>query len=535
MRAGKIFCLICALVVCFSPLRAYAQPEPAAPDPVQAANDFITGLTGRPPAALGYAADAADLAAIGKMVLEGRHGEAMGKVGEFTAGKMIGSAAPAIGQFIAIGKIGKMAGDAAVNWVGQKNFEKIYTRMLETVGPVEQWPKSRQEAQRDEFFQGTMAAEYRYLETYLIQRGFAKNAAEAENVAVDMILSKGNFERLCDQYDLKGKDRTYANLETEIQIEAEVAAEIARDKELARVARLEEERKAKEKEEAEQEEEQEAEQKSALASLPAPSMPADYPQQIDETTQQPVVPKPHTSVPAKPKPLPAPEKPKPSSPASPIQWSVVPRLMGSDNTSFTITVTNVSGQAIPGFAVSLAPLNHSVDGGVGWGSPPSAQTLAPGASISITALAMGDAEGIAVSFSGGGGSLGALTARSIHSREKNADGTYQGGVTGIRNGAISLTVAGRSVRAVITGNYSDSSQNVKISAQGSGVYDPKTGTLAVKWGGGAVGKMVYEGKKRNVDEKLSGSFQGAFKDGGFAGKWTGGSEFIYLSGTWYAR
>ncbi len=236
MRCLKLSFLILAVMVFLAPLPASAEPLDGeiAPDPVVAANNFITGLTGSSPQALGLAGDAQELAAIGKAVLEGDFAGATNKLGEFTAGKMIGYTAPAIGQIIAIGNLGKIAGDAAAKWVGQKNFEKIYTTMLETVGPVEKWPQTPAAAKRDEFFQATMAAEYRYLETYLIKEGYADNVDEAYDVAVEMILAKGNFERLCDEYGLEGKDRTYDNLQQEIRIEAEVAAEIAREQEIAR-------------------------------------------------------------------------------------------------------------------------------------------------------------------------------------------------------------------------------------------------------------------------------------------------------------
>ncbi|MDD3514496.1 MAG: hypothetical protein PHD35_02045 [Synergistaceae bacterium] len=544
MRKKHFATLLCAAALLLFPAWAGALPEQPSPDPVQAANDFITGLTGGSPAALGYASDASDLVFIGKLVLEGRHGEAMNKVGEFTAGKMIGASAPAVGQIVALGKIGKMAGDAAANWVGQKNFERIYDRMLEVAGPVDKWPKDRARAKRDEFFQAVLAAEYRYLETYLIKNGFAKNVAEAEDVAVDMILAKGRFESLCDAYGLEGKNRTLAVLEREIRIEAEVAAEIARDKELARVARLEEERKAKEKEQAEKKEEKPAEEKTAAA-LPAPSMPEDYPQQMDPASQKPSAP-PEAPAPAAPKPAPAPLKPAPSAPEVPLRWTVTPRLMDKGSTSFAITVTNVSGKPIPGFSVSLAPLNQSLDGGVGWGSPPSPGTLAPGASVTVTAFAMGDAEGVAVSFSGNGKNLASVTAQSVHSVEKRGERHFSGNfMGGTGRGTISVTLSGGSATVVINGVYTDSSQNVRINAAGTGVFtrtaggiSPASGSLSVNWSGTAVGKMTVKGTPRDVNERVSGTLTGNLMTGtaggSFRGRWTGGSRFVQLSGTWNA-
>ncbi len=209
--------------------------------------------------------------------------------------------------------------------------------------------------------------------------------------------------------------------------------------------------------------------------------------------------------------------------------------MDKGSTSFAITVTNVSGKPIPGFSVSLAPLNQSLDGGVGWGSPPSPGTLAPGASVTVTAFAMGDTEGVAVSFAGGGTSLGSLTALSVHSTEKSADGTYRGAVTNIGKGTITLTVSGRSARAVITGHYTADGQNVKISAGGSGTYNPRKGTVSLKWAGTSSGYMLDDGERYDVNERVSGTLSGSFHKGTFSGKWWGGSEFVILSGEWSAR
>ncbi|HRX27683.1 MAG TPA: hypothetical protein P5219_12750, partial [Aminivibrio sp.] len=171
----------------------------------------------------------------------------------------------------------------------------------------------------------------------------------------------------------------------------------------------------------------------------------------------------------------------------------------------------------------------------GWGSPPSPGTIAPGASVTVTAFAMGDAEGVAVSFAGGGTSLGSLTALSVHSTEKSADGTYRGAVTNIGKGTISLTVSGRSARAVITGHYTADGQNVKISAGGSGTYNPRKGTVSLKWAGTSNGYMLDDGERYDVNERVSGTLSGSFHKGTFSGKWWGGSEFVILSGEWSAR
>ncbi|MDN5336889.1 MAG: hypothetical protein PWR02_1915 [Synergistales bacterium] len=541
MKKTKWFPILLSAVLVLLPVGAFAEPadEPVVPDPVQAANNFITGLTGSSPAALGLASDAQVLAAIGEAVLKGDFGNAAEKLGDFTAGKLIGYTAPAIGQIIAIGNIGKMAGDAAVTWVGQKNFEKIYDTMLETVGPVEKWPRTREEAARDEFFQATMAAEYRYLETYLIERGFAANRAEAEKVAVDMILAKGNFERLCDEYGLKGKDRTYEKLQREVRIEAEVAAEIARERELARAERLEQERLEREKAESEktaEKEDIEAELEAEMAAL------EEEKQQVqaeppDPGPEKPAAPRPDDVIVVETKPQEQSET-KPESVTEPkrvLAWNISPSA-GDDQTVFTVTVTNLSDSPITGFSCSIDPTGPYSDGGVGWGSSPSFSTIGPGKSITFTALAMGDVKGLAFSFYGNGKALGSDRLSSVHQRKIDASGRYNGvfSAKGI-SGEIHLIVEGTSLSGSLSGNYSDPDQNVAVTAQISGSFDPQSGTLSARWSGIAAGTMKYDGENHDVYEPVLGTLQGSFSKGVLSGTWSGGSDYVTSSGSWQAN
>jgi hypothetical protein len=534
MRPLRVILVFFSIVVLFQSPSFSEEPlkEGVAPDPIQAASNFITGLTGQTPAMLGLAGDLQDLAAIGEAIIAGDFSKASHKLGEVTAGKVIGYTAPAIGQIIAIGNIGKMAGDAAVTWVGQKNFEKIYATMLEVVGPVENWPKTREEALRDEFFQATMAAEYRYLETYLIERGYAKDRAEAEKVAIDMILAKGSFERLCNQYGLEGKERTYENLKREIESEAQVSAEMAREEELARVEELKAKEAAKEKQE---EEAVEAELVKEMAAL-------DKEKEQDELDEKP---KPEQS-PSLPKPgdtlvvpvdeqddKPKPEKPKPTEL---ISWSVSSSA-GEDQTAFTVTVNNISGKTIEEFACEVEPIGSYSEGGVGWGSSPSFSIIAPEQSISFVVLAMGDVKGVGLSFKGNGKLLGGQELASIHrKKEISADGSYRGGFAGNGiSGKISISIRGSSVNGALSGNYKDSNQNVSITGSISGSYNPETGGIYAKWSGMATGSMRYEGKLHDVYEPIFGKLEGVIKKGSLAGSWSGGSEYVELSGSWEAK
>ncbi len=546
MKRIGLFLLILALTVFPAPPVASAEPldDQISPDPIAAANNFITGLTGSSPEGLGLAGDAGDLAAIGKAVLEGDFAGATDKLGEFTAGKMISYTAPAIGQIIAIGNLGKMAGDAAAEWVGQKNFDKIYATMLETVGPVAKWPRTPSEAKRDEFFQATMAAEYRYLETYLIKEGYADNTDEAYDVAVEMILAKGNFERLCDEYGLEGKDRTYGNLQREIRIEAEVAAEIARKQEIARTEHLEQERLEQEQAEKAEAEKAAAEEQAAIEAELEAEMAAleKEKQQAQAETpepepEKPSAPKPDDVVVVETKPGEQPEsKPEPApKPKRVLAWDIAPSA-GDNQTVFAVTVTNLSGRPVTGFSCSIDPTGPYFDGGVGWGTSPSFSTIAPGESISFTALAMGDVKGLAFSFYGNGKVLGSDRVSSVHKRKIDATGGYNGAFSaeGI-SGEIHLTIEGSSLTGWLAGNYTDPDQNVAVTAQISGSIDPQSGALSARWSGMATGTIKYEGENHDVQEPVMGTLQGSFSKGVLSGSWTGGSDYVTSSGSWQAK
>lgn len=505
--------------------------EGIAPDPIQAASNFITGLTGQTPAMLGLAGDVQDLAAIGEAILAGDFSKASNKLGEVTAVKVIGYTAPAIGQIIAIGNIGKMAGDAAVTWVGQKNFEKIYRTMLDVVGPVENWPKTKEEAARDEFFQAVMAAEYRYLETYLIERGYAKDRTEAEKVAVEMVIAKGAFERLCNQYGLEGKERTYENLKREIEAEAQASAEIARERELARVEEIKEKQSFEEEPEEEELEAELAQEMEALEEEKAEKL-----YEKPKPEQSPSLPKPDDTlvVPTnKPASNPKPEKPKP---AELISWSVSSRA-GEDQTAFTVTVSNLSKKPIVGFSCTVEPIGNYSEGGVGWGSSPSFSNIEPGRSISFVVLAMGDVKGIAISFRGNGKVLGGQELVSIHKKKEIvADGSYRGAFSGKGiSGKIFISIKGNSVTGNLSGYYKDANQDVSITGGLSGAYDPNTGGISAKLSGMATGSMRYEGELHEVCEPLFGKLEGVYQEGALAGSWSGGSEYMELSGSWEAR
>lgn len=522
--ARAAFGLLCLFLLLAPPLMA-KEPSPQAigPDPLLAANDFITAFTGSTPAALGYAADASELTAIGKAVLEGKYSDAMNRVGEFTAGKLLLSAAPGIGQVVAIGNLGKAAGDAAANWTGQKNFQKLYSTLLETVGPVKAWPETPEAAMKDPFFAAAMIAEYRYLETWLIKEGYAPDREGAEKVAVEMLLAKGRFENLCDEHGLKGGERTLENLRSEMEIEAEVSAELAREAELARAARLEEERqrkegKAKEKEKPEAETSADG---AAAKPLLVPTMPSDYPQDLEKPLKPapPAVPAPPAAKPDK-----APKKTPKETPAkNPLQWTVQTKKMDGDSTFFTVSVTNESKEAVKGFSASLAPLNATEDGGAGWGSPPSVQTLPPGGSVEISAFAMGKTKGVVISFAGNQRSLGSVTALSVHSLSKKTDSkktdskkpdrTYKGCIGGEKISPMTLVISGRSVTFQLVRSFVFTSWDWDhFKAEGKGTYDPASGIIKAEGYGILLNK---DGSKSKLKGRIVGQKSGEILTGKF--------------------
>jgi hypothetical protein len=384
-----------------------------------------------------------------------------------------------------------------------------------------------------------MAAEYRYLETYLIKEGYADNVDEAYDVAVEMILAKGNFERLCDEYGLEGKERTYDNLQREIRIEAEVAAEIAREQEIARAEQeAAEQAKAEEaaKEKAEEEADIEAELEAEMVALEKEKQQAQA-KTPEPGPEKPSAPKPDDVVVVETKPREQPEsKPEPATkPKKVLAWDIAPST-GDDQTVFAVTVTNLSDTPVTGFSCSIDPTAPYSDGGVGWGTSPSFSTIAPGESISFTALAMGDVKGLAFSFYGNGKALGSDRVSSVHKRKIDATGGYNGAFSarGI-SGEIHLTIEGTSLTGWLAGNYTDPDQNVAVTAQISGSFDPQTGTLAARWSGEAAGSMRYEGENYNVHEPVMGTLQGSFNKGVLSGTWSGGSDYVTSSGSWQAR
>jgi hypothetical protein len=229
-------------------------------------------------------------------------------------------------------------------------------------------------------------------------------------------------------------------------------------------------------------------------------------------------------------------KPEPAQkPKKVLAWDIAPSA-GDDQTVFAVTVTNLSNAPVTGFSCSIDPTGPYSDGGVGWGSSPSFSTIRPKESITFTALAMGDVKGLAFSFYGNGKLLGSDRVSSVHKRKIDATGGYNGAFSaqGI-SGEIHLIIEGTSLTGWLAGNYTDPDQNVAVTAQISGSFDPQTGTLSGRWSGEAAGTMKYEGKNHNVLEPVTGNLQGSFNKGSLSGTWSGGSDYVTSSGSWQAK
>lgn len=558
MRKGISTVLVLATVLSMNlaSTAAFSQPqyEPVLPDPVAAANNFITGLTGNSPAALGIAGDAQDLAAIGQAVLEGDFAAAANRLGEFTAGKVIGAAAPGIGQLIAIGNVGKMLGDYTMDWLGNRNFNKIYDTMVnDFLGPVETWPKTREEARRRPGFKEGMAASYSFFETWLIERGYADSVEEAGIVAEEMIIAKGNFERLCNEYGLEGNKRTYENLYREIQIEAEVAAEIAREKEIARAERLEQERLEREKA-AQQEADLEAELEKEMAALEKEKKQTEAEKaQAEPKPEKPGAPRPDGAVVVETKPEPSPKPastPEKPQPERLLVWEIAPTA-GEGQTVFAVTVTNLSDRPVTGFSCSIAPAGPYSEGGVGWGTSPSFSTIGPKDSVSFTALAMGDVEGLVFSFWGNGKTLGSDRVSSVHAVEKKpvtaqkpealvkSDGNvYEGEVKGGPfKSKLGFVISNGVVSGTFKGDYADPFRKASVEASISGTFDPSTGEIFADWTGTADVVPTAIGKAYDIKEgkqSISGELSGALEGQAFSGKWRGMIGDV-SGGTWQAE
>ncbi len=508
---------------------------------------FIESLTEQSPAALGLASDGAQVIRIGEAVAAGDYIGAVTLTAELAGNRVI-SAVPVLGQAKMLADVGRWFGNYMYKVMGDRNFATMYRELSDY--PEDTWPSSYKDLSGGMYpvfrahFQG-LARDY--AGHVLHDAGYEGKIgdSEAERIVFEAFLERARFERACDTAGLKGKERTpddlKSTLEENMAIDAEIAAEEAREMEKMRLQAMAAEAEAEEN--------------------PKPvDIEAEVAQEMEAMEQQTEQPKPDAKPAEPPMPVPgdavmaAQEKPDTGPQAGDgeqtceaqnetteaeqgtiISWTVSAAPDG-DQTVFTVTVTNESPQAVNGFSCSAEPVGDYESGGVGWGSSPSFDIIEPGQSITFMALAMGDVDGIVLSFLTDEGAAGSETALSVHKTTHHADGTYRGSFNGEGiSGAITITINGTSVTGRLDGAYSDPDQNISNSASIEGSFDPDTGSIIAQWSGTAVGTIVYRGEKRKVNEPIAGTIRGAFSKSFLAGDWSGGSAYISTSGSWSAE
>ncbi|WMI71845.1 hypothetical protein RBH88_01755 [Aminobacterium sp. MB27-C1] len=559
-RKGIVLLIVCicfiasSSVVCGeTPSSHSSQIEEFQPDPIATANDFVTTFLGSSPQVLGIASDTSALASIGQSVLEGNYKKAMQQVGDFAAGKAV-SSIPVVGYMVAVGNVGKYAGEKTFHWLATSELEKSYKLLRgdEGLTTVYQFPGTYKEFKRNDelytIFSGSTRA---ILFTYIKKHSDLKTEEELERAAIEMLIAKNTFDVLCDKYGLEGKDRTPENLQQEIEIEADISAEIAKENEEKRIAErkhVAEEKLKEEKEEEDQPAEKE-EEKSELVSdqeseigldeaLPDPDMPEEAQAVVAEKPDEVEV-------------LPEPKVEKKVSLAEPLVCSVSARKGEGDTTYFDIVVTNVSDHVVDNVSMTLAAINEIKSGGVGWGQGSSNTiSLSPGQSTSVPAMAMGDAQGIQIVVRSGSGFTKALVAKSIHKKSENkeetvktvagkmrVDGDYKGVFSGKGfSGSLQLTISGTSVRGVFAGSYKDSKYKMDINSPFKGTYNPENATIKAS----ISGKMTvidYHDSRYRSDNGFFCDLKGTYSKGSLSGTWFGQNEFDYnfYGGEWSAQ
>jgi hypothetical protein len=503
---------------------------------------FIESLTGKSPAALGLVSDGTNIILIGEAVAAGNYSEAAKLTASALANKAA-SAVPVLGQINTLASVGQWFGNYMYDVMGNKNFHKMYTAFSDY--DADTWPKNFNQFTSPNFeifrahFEG-LATDY--ASQVLKDAGYKGKITdpEAEKIVFEAFLAKAKFERTCDELGLEGKERNLDNVKELLEEQVENQVEYAGKKALIREEERQETLKLlKKAEEMEQEmsEDLEAELELEMAEIEEAMDEEKLPLEAEEPDPEPLPEPEETVIAETPEQKPEPEKKEEvKAPSCPVAWAIDPKPYLKDGTLFNITVTNISKKPVTGFDSSVAPVNTIKSGTVGWGSDPSFSTIAPGTSIAFTAIATGDAEGIVISFFGNGKKLGSPVAMCVHEKLINADGSYKGGLSGggIR-GSIKISISGTSVTGTFSGSYADRNQKVRNTASISGSYDPRSGAIAAKWSGRATGKMKYEGETYDVDEPISGSLNGLYRDGNLAGSWSGGSRYISSSGSWSAR
>jgi len=553
--AAFIFLLL-AVATPFAARAAEELPAAAAPpafvvkpDHAGMADNFLSGLTGWSPAALGSYLDIRDRVEIGILIVAGDYAGAARAATEHLAAKAAASV-PVLGQWYALGQLGASLGDWAVDHFGEARFDGAYRVLSERLS-AEEWTLPFGDPRVDA---DLTAIENANLLTFIDkQTGGGRTPAQLQRMLWDMLKARRQFDTLCDHYGLAGAERTYDNMARRYDADVArmaAAAKLVEDDRIAREKKkLEEKWRADQAFLAKQAAEREAQQKLICDAWlgrvvvdpdkvpPRPAAviveelcgarpPADAAADDDDGNQS------QTAVDSA-----AADATPDQGRTEEIGWTIVASA-SNDATRFRVFVTNMTGARLSGIAIAAVPSGPFASGGIIHGATAGGAgvTLPPGGSRGFDIIATGDVRAIAGTISVAGRTVAQFVRPCLHEPSGAADGRYAGGYSGAGNsGTITLVVEGGKVTGSLSGGYADARQTVSITATVSGTFDASTGALTAEWGGRAVGSIRDDdGEELDVDEAVGGQLSGRFRDGAFAGAWSGGSAYVEDEGEWSA-
>ena len=513
------------------------------------ADNFLSGLTGWSPSALGAYLDIRDRVEIGVLILEGDYSGAAHAAASHLATKAATSV-PVVGQWYALGQLGASLGHWAIDHFGAARFDGAYRVLSERLS-AEEWSLSVGDPRIDP---DLTAIENANLLTFIDkQTGGEHTPAQLQRMLWDMLRARRQFDALCDHYGLAGAERTYANLKRRYDADVARMAAAAKLIEEDRIARekkkLEEKWRADQAFLAKQVAEREAQQKlicdawlgriavdpDKVPPRPAAAIveelcgarpPADPAPAADDGNQS------QTAVDST-----AADTTADQGRTEEIDWTIIAGASG-DATRFRVFVTNITGAHLSGIAISAVPSGPFSSGGIIHGATAGGAgvTLPPGGSRGFDIIATGDVRAIAGTISISGRMIAQFVRPCLHEPATATDGRYAGRYAGAGNsGTITLVVEGGKVTGSLAGGYADARQTVSITATVSGTFDASQGTLTAEWGGRAVGSIRDDdGEEVEVDETVGGRLSGKLQSGAFAGAWSGGSAYVEDEGEWSA-
>ena len=545
------------LVGCASAAQAQSPATPAPPhfdirpDYAGMADNFLSGVTGWSPGMLGRYLDARTIGEIGLLVGNGDYAAASDMALRHLGDKAIASV-PVIGQWYALGQVGKGLGDWAIDHFGSARFDGAFTSLSAHFSEAD-WNRPYGDPGLDIEL---VIIENANLLTFIDkQSGGGHSPDELRRMLWDMLRARQQIEALADHFGLTGGDRTYQMIarryHEEMRLNAEAARMIEADRVAAEKRRLEEKWRTEQAHLAKKQAEEKARNAETCSAwlgkitfdpdrhLPRPAddvvkelcgeAPAAALASGDSDTSADTPPDAVAPLPASTDQ--APDLSPANGIAGDLTWQIKASASGRQ-TSFRLTVTNTGRAPIEGVGIAANANGPYRSGGVVAGA--SRSQLAPGQSRSFDIVATGDVKAVTISLLTDKGPVASLSRPCLHETGIVGDGRYSGSYSGLGNdGRITLSITGRAVTGTLSGSFSDDAQSLAISCTISGTYDPDTATVSAQWGGTAVG--AYKGENGGkINEALAGALSGALKDDSFSGTWAGGSQFLQAEGQWSA-